>query len=115
MEVNAGQEGRLCGVSMYPAQGDEIVLVLYEEELLLIFCVTIIWSTTLLWYDDVGHSKRISGQFATQDATSFYSSACVGLGQPQKAPAQLSGNSQLPKGIHHCIVVPWADQRPGLE
>lgn len=51
------------------------------------------------------HSYTVpaSYQFATQDATSFYSSACVGLSQPQKAPAQLSGNSQLPKGIHHCI------------
>lgn len=52
---------------MYPAQGDEIVLVLYEEELLLIFCVTIVRSTTLLWYDDVGHSKRISGLEQTQN------------------------------------------------
>lgn len=46
---------------MYPAQGDEIILVLYEEEFLLIFGVTIIWPTTLLRYDDVCHRKCISG------------------------------------------------------
>lgn len=46
---------------MYPAQGDEIILVLYEEELLLIFGVAIIRPTALLRYDDVCHCKRISG------------------------------------------------------
>lgn len=46
---------------MYPAQGDEIILVLYEEEFLLIFGVTIIRPTTLLRYDDVCHRKCISG------------------------------------------------------
>lgn len=98
MEVNTGQEGRLCGVSlrnagnrchlnwshildtghththtrcgfvtsesdsthMYPTQRDEIILVLYEEEFLLIFCVTIIWPTALLGYNDVGHCEGIS-------------------------------------------------------
>lgn len=46
---------------MYPAQGDEIILVLYEEEFLLIFGITIIWPTTLFRYDDVCHCKCISG------------------------------------------------------
>lgn len=46
---------------MYPAQSDEIILVLYEKKFLLIFSVTIIWPTTLLRYDDVGHCKCISG------------------------------------------------------
>lgn len=46
---------------MDPAQGDEIVLVLYEEEFLLIFGVTIIRPTALLRYDDVRHCKRVSG------------------------------------------------------
>lgn len=53
---------------MYPAQSDEIILVLYEKEFLLIFCVTIVRSATLLWYDDVGHSKSISGLDQTQKA-----------------------------------------------
>lgn len=55
--------------------------------------------------DGVHHNISVpeSYQFATQDATSFYSSACVGLSQPQKAPTQLSWHSQLPKGIHHCV------------
>lgn len=57
---------------MYPAQGDEIVLVLYEEEFLLIFCVTIVRPTTLLWYYYVGHSKRISGLEQTQEASRCY-------------------------------------------
>ncbi len=56
---------------MYPAQGDEIVLVLYEEELLLIFCVTIVRSTTLLWYNDVGHGKCISGLEQTQKVSHY--------------------------------------------
>lgn len=51
---------------MYPAQGDEIVLVLYEEEFLLIFCVTIVRPSALLWYDDVSHGKCISGLEQTQ-------------------------------------------------
>lgn len=51
---------------MYPAQRDEIILVLYEKEFLLILCVTIVWSSTLLWYNDVGYSKRISGLEQTQ-------------------------------------------------
>lgn len=51
---------------MYPAQRDEIILVLYEKEFLLILCVTIVWSSTLLWYNDVGHSKRIPGLEQTQ-------------------------------------------------
>lgn len=46
---------------MYPAQSDEIILVLYEEEFLLIFGVTIIRPSTLLRYDDVCHRKCISG------------------------------------------------------
>lgn len=46
---------------MYPAQGDEIILVLYEEEFFLIFGVTIIRPTALLRYDDVRHCKRVSG------------------------------------------------------
>lgn len=51
---------------MYPAQGDEIVLVLYEEEFLLIFRITIVWPATLFWYDDMRHSKRIPGLEQTQ-------------------------------------------------
>lgn len=57
---------------MYPAQGDEIVLVLYEEEFLLIFCVTIVRPTALLGYDDVGHCKRISGLEKTQKGIIYY-------------------------------------------
>lgn len=63
---------RLVFTHMYPAQGDEIVLVLYEEEFLLIFCVTIVRSATLLWYDDVGHGERISGLEQTQRVFHYY-------------------------------------------
>lgn len=57
---------------MYPAECDKIILVLHEEEFLLVFRVTIVRSAALLWYDDVGHSKRISGLDQTQKASCFY-------------------------------------------
>ena len=46
---------------MYPAQGDEIVLVLYEEEFLFVLRVTIVRAATLLGHDDVGHGERVPG------------------------------------------------------
>lgn len=46
---------------MYPTQSNEIVLVLYEEEFLLVFCVTIVRPTALFRYNDVCNGERISG------------------------------------------------------
>lgn len=46
---------------MYPAQCDEIVLVLYEEEFLFVFCVAIVRPTALFRYDDMSNCERISG------------------------------------------------------
>lgn len=48
-----------------PAEGDEIILVLDEEKLLLILCVTVIWSTTLLGHDHMGHCEGILGLQST--------------------------------------------------
>lgn len=46
---------------MDPAQGDEIILVLYEEELLLILRVAIVGAAALLGNDDVRHAECVSG------------------------------------------------------
>lgn len=51
---------------VYPAQRDEIVLVLNEEELLLVFRVAVVGPTTLLGHEDVGHGERIPGLEQTQ-------------------------------------------------
>lgn len=62
-----------------------------------------------------GHEQLLtqhtdSYQFAAQDATGFHSSTGVGLGQPQEAPAQLGGNDQLAKGVHHGICKDHAEE-----
>lgn len=42
-----------------PAQSDEVILVLDEEELLLVFSVTVVRPAGLLRDDDVGHGEGI--------------------------------------------------------
>lgn len=44
-----------------PAQRDEVVLVLDEEELLLVFRVAVVRPAALLRDDDVSHRERVSG------------------------------------------------------
>lgn len=46
---------------MNPAQSNEIILALDQEELLLILSVTVIWASTLLWHDHMGYRERIPG------------------------------------------------------
>ncbi len=89
---------------MYPAQGDEIVLVLYEEEFLLIFCVTIVRPTALLWYYDVGHGKRISGLKQTQEASRHY--IPLNYAKPPSAK-KLTKDSAWIKLTEHWLVCCW--------
>ena len=42
-----------------PAQSDEVILVLDQEELLLVFSITVVRPPALLWDDDMGHSEGI--------------------------------------------------------
>lgn len=76
---------------MYPAQGDEIVLVLYEEQFLLIFCVTIVWPATLFWYDDMRHSKRIPGLEQTQKSVPAIIFFWIMQRQPPSAKKAIQG------------------------
>lgn len=85
MKINAGQEGRLSRVSlkvkitlmrinpesgkgpwcvtafthMYPAECDEVVLVLHQKQLLLVLCVAVIRTAGLLRDDHVGHREGV--------------------------------------------------------
>ncbi len=44
---------------MYPAQCDEVVLVLHQKQLLFILCVTVIWTSTLLRHNHVCHRECV--------------------------------------------------------
>lgn len=44
---------------MYPAQGDEVVLVLHQKQLLFILRVTVIWTATLFRHDHMCHRERV--------------------------------------------------------
>lgn len=85
VKINAGEEGRLSRVSlkikitlvrikpesskgpwcvmvythMYPAEGDEVVLVLHQKQLLLVLRVTVIRTAALLRDDHVGHRECV--------------------------------------------------------
>lgn len=68
---------------MYPAQCDEIVLVLYEEEFLFVFCVAIVWPTALFRYDDMSNCERISG---LENTTKFNVRDCILTMCPTASP-----------------------------
>lgn len=46
---------------MNPAQSNEVILALNQEELLLILSVTVVWAPTLLWHDHMGYRECIPG------------------------------------------------------
>ena len=46
---------------MTPAQSDEVILSLDQEELLFILGVTVVWAATLLWHDHMGNRESIPG------------------------------------------------------
>lgn len=91
---------------MYPAQGDEIILVLYEKEFFLIFGVTIIGPTALLRYDDVRHCKRVSGlqqkQVIPFDFLKTTIRGDVGLGVSQRR--HFSDSHRREKGVSYNVI-----------
>lgn len=44
---------------MYPAQRDEVVLILHQKELLLVLSVTVIWAPALLRHDHMRHCECV--------------------------------------------------------
>lgn len=80
MQVNTGEEGSLCGMSMNPAQCDEALLILNEEKLFFVLRVAIIGPSTLLGDENVGDGKFIPHQFSTENSTCLYSPCSVGTG-----------------------------------
>lgn len=48
-----------CVSYMYPAEGNEVVLVLHQKELFFILSVTVIWTTTLFWHDHMRHCECV--------------------------------------------------------
>ena len=54
VQVHAGQKRCLCRVGVYPAQSDDVVLVLVEDELFFILHVTTVMAACLLWHKQVG-------------------------------------------------------------
>lgn len=87
MEVYTGQKGGLCGVGMYPAQGNEVVLVLHQKQLFFILCVTVIWTPALFRHNHVRHRKSVPVQSPTENPTGFHRSYGVVIGQPQEFAA----------------------------
>lgn len=104
VQVDAGEESCLSGVSMDPAERNEAVLVLDQEEFLLVLCVAIIRASILLGNDDVGYGELIPHQLTTEDPTGLHASGSVGISQLEEFMAQLSGDNDLAKGIHACSV-----------
>ena len=54
-----------CDTYMYPAQGDEVMLILYVKQLLFTECLARIWPTSLLGEDhvsDVQFVLRLGGR-----------------------------------------------------
>lgn len=99
MQVNAGEEGGLCGMSMNPAQCDETLLILYEEKLFFILSVAIIRPSTLLGDENVGNGELIPHQFSAENPTRLYSPGSVGTGQLEKLWAELLRHHHVAQAV----------------
>lgn len=102
MQVHAGEESCLGRMCMDPAQSDEAVLVLDEEELLLVLRVAVVGAPVLLGDDDVGDCELVPHQLPTEDAACFHFPGRVCVCQLEKLVAELSGDDNVAKSINVC-------------
>lgn len=80
VQVNTGEKGSLGGMRVDPAQCDETLLILDEEQFFFVLCIAVIRPSTLLGDENMGDGKFIPHQFSTENSTCLYSPGSVGTG-----------------------------------
>lgn len=86
---------------MDPTQGDEVILILDQKELLLILSVTVVRSPTLLGHNHMGHSEgvlrlkhtytHVTGQSSEHACGTTKMERVIGLGAHQPATEDATG------------------------
>lgn len=95
VEVNAGEEGGLGGVGMYPANSDEVQLVLVVKQLLLLLSGARVSCPALLRDQEVCYEELALGHVSSQHSTSLHIPRRVAVRQGHEIGHKLGRHPHL--------------------